>query len=420
MHPVLAKWENILNQKLVISVDEAQQKISERLVSLPPELVKIEDANGRVLAEQLQSDRDLPPFNRSTFDGIALCYQSLAQGLRIFPVTATAYAGSPKIALTDLDSCVEIMTGAPVPDNANCVVKIEDLKLEDGIATLNDGVELFEGFGIHPHGSDCPAGKVLLKPGCTLSAKELSIAASIGKSQLLVSKIPRISIVTTGDELTEVSASPLPHQIRRSNDLALQFALQSAGYQNVSRHHILDDLAETERAVQSILQDTDILILAGGVSKGKRDFLPAALESVGVAKTFQWVSQRPGKPLWFGDVDRNGKRTFVFALPGNPVSCFTCLHRFVLPTLAEITGKTGCPPQFVKLRSEFNFNAPLTLFLPVSLSCDETGQLWAAPLPFNTSGDFISVAQTQGFVELPSSKSVFPEGSSHRFYNWSV
>ena len=405
---------------LVISVEAAQQKISERLAPLSSELVKIEDANGRVLAEQLQSDRNLPPFNRSTFDGVALCYQSVVRGLRSFPVIGTAYAGSPRIELSNLDSCVEIMTGAPVPENASCVIKIEDLKIVDGIATLNDGVELFEGVGIHPLGSDCPAGNVLLKPGCTLSAKELSIAASIGKSQLLVSQIPRISIVTTGDELVDVCTSPLPHQIRRSNDLALQFALQSAGYQNVSRHHILDNLAETETTVQSILQDTDILILAGGVSKGKRDFLPAALESMGVAKAFQWVNQRPGKPLWFGDVDRNGKRTLVFALPGNPVSCFTCLHRFVLPALAEITSKSACPPQIVKLRSEFSFAPPLTLFLPVSLSCDETGQIWAAPLPFNTSGDFISVAQTQGFVELPCSESVFPEGSSHRFYKWSV
>ena len=141
---------------------------------------------------------------------------------------------------------------------------------------------------------------------------------------------------------------------------------------------------------------------------------------MGVAKTFQWVSQRPGKPLWFGDVDWNGKRTLVFALPGNPVSCFTCLHRFVLPALAEITSKSACPPQIVKLKSKFSFAPPLTLFLPVSKSCDETGQIWAVPLPFNTSGDFISVAQTQGFVELPCSESVFPEGSSHRFYKWSV
>ncbi len=404
----------------MISVEEAQQKISDRLVPLSSELVDIENANGRVLAEPLQSDRDLPPFNRSTFDGIALSYQSIARGRRSFPITGTAYAGSPKVELADLDSCVEIMTGAPVPDAANCVIKVEDLEVKDGVATLNDGVELSEGFGIHSQGSDCPAGKTLLQLGCLLSAKELSIAASIGKPQLLVSRMPRIAIVTTGDELVEISDSPLPHQIRRSNDLALQVSLQSAGYKNITRYHILDDPTETEATVQSILQDTDILILAGGVSKGKRDFLPEALESVGVTKAFQWVSQRPGKPLWFGDFERDGKPTFVFALPGNPVSCFTCLHRFVLPALAEISGQALGPSQFAKLKSEFRFDPPLTLFLPVMLSCDESGQLWAEPLPFNTSGDYISVAQTQGFIELSRSESIFPEGTSHRFYAWSV
>jgi len=420
LHHGLAYFKIIPNQKQVISVEEAQQKISDRLVPLSSELVDIENANGRVLAEPLQSDRDLPPFNRSTFDGIALSYQSIAQGRRSFPITGTAYAGSPKLELVDLDSCVEIMTGAPVPDKANCVVKVEDLEIKDGVATLNDGVELSEDFGIHSQGSDCPAGKPLLQPGCLLSAKELSIAASIGKPQLLVSRMPRIAIVTTGDELVEISASPLPHQIRRSNDLALQVSLQSAGYQNITRHHILDDPDETEATVQSILQDTDVLILAGGVSKGKRDFLPDALERVGVTKAFQWVSQRPGKPLWFGDCKRDGKLTLVFALPGNPVSCFTCLHRYVLPALAKISGQAPAPSQFAKLKSEFRFDPPLTLFLPVMLSGDESGQLWADPLPFNTSGDYISAARTQGFVELSCSESLFQKGTSHRFFPWSV
>ncbi len=404
----------------MISVEEAQHKISERLAPLPSELVDIESARGRVLAEPLHSDRDLPPFNRSTFDGIALSYQSIAQGTRKFPITGTAYAGSPKVVLTDLDSCVEIMTGAPVPDKANCVVKVEDLEIKDGFATLNDGVELSEGFGIHSQGSDCPAGKTLLQPGCLLTAKELSIAASIGKPQLLVSRTPRIAIVTTGDELVEISALPLPHQIRRSNDLALQVSLQSAGYRNITRHHILDDLAATKATVQSILQDTDVLILAGGVSKGKRDFLPEALENAGVTKAFQWVSQRPGKPLWFGDFEGEGKPTYVFALPGNPVSCFTCLHRYVLPALAEVSGQTPGPSQFARLKCEFRFDPPLTLFLPVMLSGDESGRLWADPLPFNTSGDYISVARTQGFIELSRSESIFPKGTSHRFYPWSV
>ena len=241
-----------------------------------------------------------------------------------------------------------------------------------------------------------------MKPGCTLSAKELSIAASIGKSQLLVSQIPRISIVTTGDELIDVCASPLPHQIRRSNDLALQFALQSAGYQNVSRHHILDNLAETETTVQSILQDTDILILAGGVSKGKRDFLPAALESVGVGKTFQWVSQRPGKPLWFGDVDRNGKRTLVFALPGNPVSTAVCALVFLAPAICKLGG--GTPQHYV-------FSAPLTTDMPendqrqdyirATLTANANGQTQIRPAPRQDSSMMATLAHANAFIVRP-------------------
>lgn len=404
----------------MISVEEAQQKISDRLVPLPSEVVPIESANRRVLAEPLRSDRDLPPFNRSTFDGIALSYTAIEKGQRDFPITGTAYAGSPQATLADSQSCIEIMTGAPLPDLADCVVKIEDINIDAGTATLSEKVELSRGHGIHAQGSDCPSGKILLEPGCRLSAKELSIAASIGCSRLLVFKIPRISIITTGDELVDVSASPLPHQIRRSNDLALQFALESAGYHNIDRLHIPDNVAETEATIESLLKTTDVLILAGGVSKGKRDFLPEALENSGVRKAFQWVSQRPGKPMWFGDLDHGSGRTIVFALPGNPVSCFTCLHRFVIPALNEITSQSPQPPVFAKLTTEYHFRPPLTLFLPVLLSSDKSGRSWAEPLPFNTSGDYISVAKTQGFLQLASTDSVFEMGSSHRFYPWQI
>lgn len=403
----------------MISVQEAQQKITEQVERLPSELVDIEKANGRVLAEELQSDRDLPPFNRSTFDGIALSYSAVSRGQREFRITGIGYAGSPKTALADEEACVEIMTGAPVPDQASCVVKVEDIQISNGIAILNDGIEISKGFGVHPAGSDCRIRETLLEPGCRLSAKELSIAASIGKAQLLVSRRPRISIITTGDELVEISATPLPHQIRRSNDLALQLALESAGYPDLSRHHLLDDPQQTESVVSTLIQTSDVLILAGGVSKGKKDFLPDALEKAGVKKAFQWVRQRPGKPMWFGTCESDGKKTLVFALPGNPVSCFTCLHRYALPALAIQSGQSPEPPQFAKLREPFTFAPQLTLFLPVSANCDETGQLWAEPLPFNTSGDYISVARTQGFIELPHSESNFEKGSSYPFIPWS-
>lgn len=402
----------------MISVQEAEQKIAERLVPFTNETVPIESASGRVLAESLQADRDLPPFNRSTFDGIAVSSRAVAAGQRTFPIAGTAYAGAPKTKLENTSDCVEIMTGAPVPDNADCVVKVEDLAIENGVATLSENALPTSGYGIHPQGSDMPSGQVALQSGCRLTAKELSVAASIGKTQLAVAKAPRISIVTTGDELVAVSETPEPHQIRRSNDLALDVALATAGYSRTERHHIPDDPAATEAAVERILEQSDIVILAGGVSKGKRDYLPAALENAGVEKAFQWVRQRPGKPLWFGNIQTNGQTRYVFALPGNPVSCFTCLHRYTIPALDALSGLPPAAPRYAKLDSSFEFKPPIALFLPVTLRNDESGQTWAQPLPFNTSGDYVSVARTQGFIELPESETEFPQGAPYRFHSW--
>jgi molybdopterin molybdotransferase len=417
-HPDLPPSAASLINNRVITVEEAEQLIADSLETLPSETVSIEDALGRVLRETLRADRNAPPFNRSTFDGIALSYAAIEQGRSAFPITGTAFAGSPRLSLDDSNACVEIMTGAPLPDQADCVVKVEDLDIVDGTARIREGTPLDLGHGVHPEASDCQAGQVLLEPGCQLTAKELSIAASIGKAELLVSQIPRISIFTTGDELVPIAAQPLPHQIRRSNDLALDSALASTGYVQTRRFHILDDLKETESVIASILEQSDIIILAGGISKGKRDFLPEALETAGVSKSFQWVAQRPGKPLWFGDYTINDRKSYVFALPGNPVSCFTCLHRYVLPALDQLCGLPARAPQYAKLKSEFQFKPPITLFIPVLIEYDANGQTWAEPLPFNTSGDYISVARTQGFIELPQNETQFVSGSAHRFRPW--
>lgn len=408
----------MLNQGIVISVQEAESIIAGKICPFSPESVPISNASGRVLVDSLQSDRDLPPFNRSTFDGIALSSKALEKGRREFPIAGIGYAGSPQLALPDSDSCIEIMTGAPLPNTADCVAKIEDIRIESGIAYLPDSLHLKTGYGVHSQGSDSAKGSTVLQKGCRLTAKELSVAASIGQDKLTVSALPRISIVTTGDELVEISNSPRPHQIRRSNDLALEVALKSAGYSQIERRHAADDPEKTESVVNSVLEQSDVVILAGGVSKGKKDYLPDALENAGVAKAFQWVSQRPGKPLWFGDTTSSERPIFVFALPGNPVSCFTCLHRYVLPALNKMSGQRPTPPRFAALASDFSFKPPLTLFLPVTLESDPTGLQVARPLPFNTSGDYVSVARTDGFLELLRKDSEFPQGEAFRYFPW--
>ena len=404
----------------MITVEEAQASILENMAPMPREMAPIESCLNRVLAEPLLADRDLPPFNRSTFDGFAIASRESANGWRAFSIEATAFAGDAELELQSSNACIEIMTGAPVPKGADCVIKIEDTDTDGAVARLKDSVIPKPGLGIHPQGSDAQAKQELLAPGCRMTAKEMAIAASIGKSELLVAKDPRISIVTTGDELVDIAANPLPHQIRRSNDLSLSLALRSAGYQQVERYHLADDPEETEAFVADALSKFDILILAGGVSKGKRDFLPKALESAGVHKAFQWVSQRPGKPLWFGVSDASPLRPRVFALPGNPVSCFTCLHRYVIPALNLSSGLIREYVSKALLDEPFRFAPPLTLFLPATLSIDDTARSWATPLPFNTSGDFVSVAGTDGFLELPASQTEFEKGTAFPFHPWNV
>jgi len=401
----------------VITVEQAEATILSSIGALESETVPLDEALGRVLKESIHSDRDLPPFDRSTMDGIAINSDALQRTLS-FPVAGTITAGQVKSSLDDPRSCVEIMTGAPVPQGANHVVKIEDVVISDGVATVIDGAVSFPNTYIHDQGSDAKAGDTLLEAGRRITAKEIAILTSTGKTEVVVAISPRIGIITTGDELISVDQIPKPHQIRRSNDATLAAALISRKYSNVECIHIPDDPNLIQKEIDRLLSEKDTLILTGGISKGKKDFLPDALAEAGAEKLFQWVSQRPGKPFWFGQFERKGTKFPIFALPGNPVSCFTCLHRYVLPALDLWSGLPSPKFNYARLREDMNFSPPLNLFLPVRINSEPTGELWAKPLPFNTSGDFISVAQTDGFIELPKDQNEFNRGDAFRYFPW--
>jgi molybdopterin molybdotransferase len=230
-----------------------------------------------------------------------------------------------------------------------------------------------------------------------------------------VSQLPKIAVVATGDELVEVDANVAAHQIRRSNDYALRAALVLAGYPNVDRFHLRDVRHEIQHLVWHIVAEYDVVVITGGVSKGKFDFLPAELDRQGVKKILQGVAQKPGKPLWVGLTARG---TPVFALPGNPVSAYTCLHRYVLPALAHASGIPAAAPSLVALAAPFTFKPRLACLLPVKLSSASGGELLATPEPSNTSGDFAGLLGTDGFVELPAETTYFPEGTPAPFRPW--
>ncbi len=395
----------------------AEKLILENIAPFHREDCALISAHRRVLRTEIRADRDLPPFDRVTMDGYALRAASLTAGVRVFRVEGVQAAGMRAFKLTSSsDACIEVMTGALVPEGADCIVPYEEVT-RDGVAiTLDEhALKLRAGNAVHARGSDHVSGNVIVRPGTLLTGREIAVAAACGYGTLEVSQVPKIAVVATGDELVEVESAVAPHQIRRSNDHALRAALVMAGYPSVSRFHLRDVRHEIEHLLWHIMAEFDVVIVCGGISKGKFDYLPLELERQGVNKVFQGVAQRPGKPMWFGV---SARQTPVFALPGNPVSSYTCLHRYVLPALARASGLPDGSRPPLALIERVKFKPDLTYFLPVRHAIGSAAELRGLPVPSNTSGDFAGLLATDGFVELPPEPSEFPAGTIAPFWKW--
>jgi len=412
----------------MIPVAEAERLVLASVGRLPAERCKLAAAAGRILRQAIAADRDGPPFDRATLDGVCLRFDEFAGGRREFAVAGTQAAGAEPLAAPPEGACLEIMTGAPLPAPCDVVVRVEDLERVDGRVRLRADIDFARGTGVHARGSDFRTGATLLEPGCRLTGRELAIAASCGAVDLEVTVEPKIAVLTTGDELVEVDEVPKPHQIRRSNDLALKAVLQAAGFAKIELNHLPDNAQAISWNMERLLQQADVILVTGGVSKGRFDHLPAVLEELGVKKHFHGVAQRPGKPLFFGTFARPGdflhpedtRVVAVFALPGNPVSAFACAHRYVLPALAAMAGRTSRDgPTLAALATSTTPHRELCLFVPARLSSSPAdGRTLAELQPTNTSGDFASIASTDGFVEIPPAGAPLNAGAVVRFVRW--
>jgi molybdopterin molybdotransferase len=399
---------------------EAEKLIAENLPVFLREDCPLSAAHGRILREDLKADRDLPPYDRVTMDGYALRAASLVAGVSTFRIEGTQAAGMRALKLGDnQDACVEVMTGAVLPEGADAVVPYEETKRNGAIANVVSSHPISVGSAVHRRGDDRRAGEVVVPAGARLTGREIAVAAAVGAATVTVSAQPRIAVVASGDELVEVRSAVAPHQIRRSNDYALRAALIGAGYTHVERFHLRDVRHEIEERLKRIVGEFDVVLITGGVSKGKFDFLPDVLVAQGVKKIFHGIAQRPGKPMWFGISPR---KVPVFALPGNPASSYTCLHRYVLPALAQASGLRAAlrQPEAAALAEAVTFKPALAYFLPVKLSTGSRAEMLAKPCPTNTSGDFTALVETDGFVELPAEQSEFPVGYVARFFPWSA
>jgi molybdopterin molybdotransferase len=398
-----------------IDVAEAAALIRARLTGWGTVRIPIDAAQGEILRQTITAERDQPPFDRVTMDGIALRHANFAAGLRTFRVAGTQGAGSAPAPLPDGQSCVAIMTGAALPPGADTVVPVERVRRDGASATIEAGYEPAAGQFVHRRASDHRQGATLLAPGTLLGAPEMAILTIGGADTVEVARRPAITVVSTGDELVDVGQPLAPVQIRSSNDRAIVAALATRGFIDCDRLHLPDDRAVLEPALGELLAEQDVLILSGGVSMGEFDYVPQVLLSLGMELVFHKVLQRPGMPLWFG-VSPAGKP--VFALPGNPVSSLVCLVRYVAPALMAALGAAPRPDIVARLDRHVQFEPDLTWFLPVTLRYGADGECLATPKPTNTSGDFVALGGTDGFVELPRGMSDFAPGYTARFYAW--
>ncbi|HUK03042.1 MAG TPA: molybdopterin molybdotransferase MoeA [Steroidobacteraceae bacterium] len=396
-----------------ITPHAAELAIAQHLVPLPLEVRSLQQCVGRILRQDVYAERDNPPFDRVCMDGIAI--DSHGGPRRSFLIEASQAAGAPPVTLSTSAHAIEVMTGAILPRGTDCVIPLEEYELQQGTVTLKAEAGITAFRNVQRRGSDSQPGVPMLRTGTRLGAPEIAVVASAGLAQVSVSAQPAMRVISTGDELIDPGQPIADYQVRRSNAYAIVAALRDRGFTEIADDHIPDNENALLNRLARHLGEASVLILSGGVSKGRFDLVPQALKELKVREVFHQVAQRPGMPMWFGVGSR---QQTVFGLPGNPVSTLMCLIRYVVPALRTMMGETLNDPERVALAESFALARKATSFVPVLLRHDERGASTAVPKSASGSGDFLSLAGTSGFIELPPRPEPFPAGFAARFYRW--
>ena len=400
----------------MITVQQAEKLIGMECLNESIREIPLNKSSGEILAEDILAQRNQPPFNRVAMDGIAVSFKSWEKDhLTSFPIQDIQAAGRPSLQLTESYHCIETMTGATLPQGCDCVIPYEQLSINQGKAYLEPNLKLTPWQNIHKEGSDYGEGDLLISKGKKINAPIIGILASEGKVTVKIKTTPSIALVSTGDELVPIQENPESHQIRLSNPYALKAEIKKAIQREADIFHLKDDPEDIFNSLKKINEKYDIVIITGGVSRGKYDYIPSILTDLNFKQIFHKVKQRPGKPFWFG---KKANGPLVFGLPGNPVSCLTCLRKYIIPFLNQSNDQKDTP-QKVVLNEDFSFSKDLTLFMPVTLLYEDNGIVKASLKRTNGSGDYFTLAKSDGFIQLPQEKSQFAQGECYPFYPWS-
>lgn len=394
----------------MISVAEAEKIVLSQSRDFGTEIIELRNSVGRVLAETLYADRDFPPFDRVTMDGIAINFDAYLNGQHSFNISSIQGAGEIPINVNNGNVCIEIMTGASLPENFDTIIRYEDIEIKNNIANIVTD-KINKGQNIHFKGADKTQGETIVNYGTIINSTVIGICASIGKTTVLVKKLPTVAIVSTGNELCDITETPTDIQIRQSNNHTIRAVLNQFGI-NSQMFHVSDNPEKIKVELGNCILGFDAVILSGGISAGKFDYIPSVLEELNVTKLFHKVNQRPGKPFWFGNKD-NG--AVVFGLPGNPVSTYMCLHRYFLPWLNSCMGII-ISPVYAILNSDFVFKPTMQNFVQVKVDVSNKGELLATIISGNGSGDFSSLVNSNAFMELPADITNFTKGEIYKIW----
>jgi molybdopterin molybdotransferase len=391
----------------MLSYQEARQKVIEQLGEKKgpraTEQVRVGEALGYVLAQEVKTDREYPPFNRATRDGYAVFATDAKAGATL-KCAGEIKAGDRVTKELWAETCVAIMTGAAVPSGADAVVMLEHTKRDaDDVRFERDAVA---GQNFVPRGSEARAGQTLLTPGMRLGYAELALAAQVGAAELKCAPKPRVAILSTGDEVVPVDSIPGRFQIRNSNSVSLAAQVRLAGGKPILLGNAMDREDDLSSKIRRGLQE-DLLVLSGGVSMGKYDLVEKVLREMETEFYFDAVAIRPGKPAVFG---KCGER-FVFGLPGNPVSTMVTFELFVVPAVDLLTGAEPreLPLVEARLGEALHEKPSVTHFLPARMQ-GQGAKREVVALKWQGSGDVAALGKANCFVVVPMEREKIDAG----------
>ncbi len=408
------------------SFEDALRLVLDAAPAPKAELIPIGRASGRTLARDIRADRDIPPFDRSALDGYAVRVKGRFGSRRRLPVIGEVAAGARPPRELKEGACVRIWTGAAVPPGAQGVIPVERAREEDGWVELDGPLDrsVRRGRGrprrpgVADRGEDALRGDLVARSGERITPGSLAVLAAVGVSQVPVWSEPDLAIAVTGHEVVPSDRKPTPVQIRNSNEEVVAAIAASAGVRSAARLGIVEDDASALLRVLLRGLDHDVLVVTGGVSAGRLDLVPAVLEGLGVRIVVHKAAIRPGKPFLFGVMEHGsrrraprggaarrggGRRTFVFGLPGNPVSVLVTAIEFLAPFLRACRGEAPTASGSIPVRIErpVSRGGGLTHFVPCTIAVDAEGTLWAREIDIRGSGDFVSASRADALLRVP-------------------